>query len=1112
MQVFREAVEKNGGPLPLLYYLQPDAGPSPDQGAATLAGRHIDLQRTRVDRRTFFECVLSDTDFAVLTTFMMSGVPASATRDVDGASALHIAAAGTLDVLHGDGGDGERRRGSGAGDGVGAASSSSGWNSGPAGTSAHGGDHVAEQHHHPDGGAWSDLDDADTSTGRLLNPPCKNQLIISFLIDNGADVNAAMSRGDGQTPLMVAAARQNMRAIKLLLAKGADVNALDARGQTVLSYAAAYPHVMETLRVWMGEDAFAEAAARERLLHKVCSRVGNVFAALYLIEQVGLDVNLRDGEVPGAAATGGVSGGGGGGAWRPAMSPISNQSSPGMGFLGNPSRTSSTATGGFLLDDDRDDHVGHVTPPRNGRSLSPSTAGPGGVAVAVSTALLAHGGGGPFGGHASPDRLGTPVVAAAAASGGNVMQTRALHSGDTPLHRAVSAADASLVRALLSKGADVMAVDGSGVTPLHLAQSLTAQADSWRQYWKDELVLRRRPAASTGAALGARRRRWERLSGKDARKVKSLLTAYSRAHTAAARQRLLEERPAQYVWELCTSMDVLQFLATATLPHVFYFLCCTVITNFYLLLCVLPVMYASYIGMQRRDSRRARSRPLAGLGWCFGFLAVQALCLPFFTTYFYYKYYSFSLEEHHAVSLWLIPSALLSAVLGVYVVLFSSPGIVVSTEGQRKGIYASLRNAKGDYPKELLYGIDLRTMVRKPLRAQYCHQLQRVVLRLDHFCPYFGTVIGGGNHRAFVWLHVAMLTLFSCFYYYAREYSRLMSSVAGVARTSVATGAAAAAAAAATGRMRGKINLAAATEVDRIVMEKFAMAPFATAERRFAYMYSQVVLPAMLIMTLYVLYLQLCAIARNLTFFDLEHGDNESSVYCFPLGNTLYSLYDRGTWANVAEFFGWTSLTQQTYRVPQMNTYLQGLVEDHQRWQVTTGGGEACCDNHGHQHGHTHPPSPQPANTAFVDTRGEKVGPAEWGDDESARTQQMLLARQREALTAAAVASPAFASSAEPHGAAGADADDGSHAEHDGAGDDDGAVHFDDDDDGGALAMHIFQEMIRVGSDDVGRTVGGGGGGADGQVRQDWDAAVTQARQMYHFYQQSLQKGAGENY
>ncbi|CAC22703.1 putative huntingtin interacting protein (HIP) [Leishmania major strain Friedlin] len=1062
MQVFREAIEKNGGPLPLLYYLQPDAGNTPDPGSAPYRDKSIDLLNTRVDRRTFFECVLSDADFAILTTFLMSGVSVNATRDEDGASALHIAAAGTLEVLNDDDAQGGGSSGQMAG-GDGA-----------------GGDNMRGFHaatRETDERA-DDGDASSGSTSSILNPPCKNQLIISFLIDNGADVNAAMHGGHGQTPLMMAASRQNMRVVKLLLAKGADLNVQDAQGRTVLSYAVAYPHVMEALRLWMGEEAFYAAAVRERLLHTACRSLGNAYAALYLTEQIGLDVNMSD-DVDAAAAAATPA------PVQPGQALPVDPKNPRRDCIQNRPRTPGTAAMFFAADASEGQHSAWSIARSSASSVSPTTN----ATTTAPARNFAH----------SPcvgvGRLGAAAVEA--------VDMGALHSGDTPLHCAVSTVDVALVRALLSKGADVHAANHSGVTPLQLARSQSSLAQSWKQYWKDELIVMLWPTSASAAAALRRHRELQR--DKSPRKVRALLTAYSHANTTQSREKVVREEPALYLWKRHTPMDVVLLVATATLPHVFFYICCCIIRNFFVLLCLLPLIYGVYVGMQRLDRRRAQSRSLTDLGWCVGFVLAQGLCLLLCTTYYYHQYYSFHMEDHTALSWRLVPVVTATGVLAAYVVL-SSPGLVTSTEGQRKGIYASLRNAQGEYERELLYSIDLRTMVKKPLRAQYCPQLRRVVLRYDHFCGYLNTAIGGGNHRAFLWLQVALLSMLGCFYYYACEYRRLMNSFAGLARTS----------AAAAGRAPGHstTRVAVAMEMDRAVMEKFETALLATAWRRFAYTYSQVILPLMILMVVYALCTQLHAIARNLTFYDVEHSEDESSLYCFTLGSRVYSLFDNGIWANLREFFGWSSLTQKVYRVPQINPYLQQVVKDHQRWQLT--GGDACCDDNDRQHQScTHASgaackSGAAAAAGTTTTAGAMAGPVELEECESTRAQPMLRAPQHKALAAAAASAnvggpPQGREAAQQERQPASQAEEGGEEVHDEAEDyaDNGGGNY-----GSALAMHIFQEMIRSGGTVVDRRdaidVTAHGGGAGAETQQEWDAAVEKARQMYHFYRQSI--------
>jgi hypothetical protein len=63
--------------------------------------------------------------------------------------------------------------------------------------------------------------------------------IARFLLDNGADANDFQKTGAStRTPLMSAAAGQDVDLVKLLLSRGADPNARDERAETAVSLAA----------------------------------------------------------------------------------------------------------------------------------------------------------------------------------------------------------------------------------------------------------------------------------------------------------------------------------------------------------------------------------------------------------------------------------------------------------------------------------------------------------------------------------------------------------------------------------------------------------------------------------------------------------------------------------------------------------------------------------------------------------------------------------------------------------------------------------------------------------------------------------------------------------
>jgi ankyrin repeat protein len=71
--------------------------------------------------------------------------------------------------------------------------------------------------------------------------------VVDFLLEQGADPNAANSPGD--TALMIAVADGRSSVVRSLLAKGANVNKPNQQGATPLSYAAQgkHPEIVETL-------------------------------------------------------------------------------------------------------------------------------------------------------------------------------------------------------------------------------------------------------------------------------------------------------------------------------------------------------------------------------------------------------------------------------------------------------------------------------------------------------------------------------------------------------------------------------------------------------------------------------------------------------------------------------------------------------------------------------------------------------------------------------------------------------------------------------------------------------------------------------------------------
>lgn len=1010
-QLLRAISNGKGAPLPLGYYLSTDAAvaPPPDGAGGGVdrlsASWNVDLAHLRIDRHTFFESVLQDATFPIFAAFLFGGTSVDQRRLDDGATALHIAAAGQLSIV-------PRLQSSGCNSS--SCCSSSGGGQAMQRAEAAGVEKGATAASVVDGG----LEIESRSTAAVLQRSCGNQLILSFLIDSGADIDATMSGADGATPLMIAAAFENKKAMMLLLTKGASLDARDRLGRSCLYYAARRPHILEALRVWMGDEVFQRRAAQDQLLHVVCRLPGTAMAALYLIEQVGINVNSSSRRGERDEEVGQQQGEHRSGSREAVLGYEESQSAKMDDGRGGGGDTAGVVVGGVV--------DGSVSPWKAKResALRQSSAGPDGR---VSFDEQTAGGLDPY------DAEADAVYG---------------HQGNTPLHLAVSTGDVELIRALLSKGADPHAANASGATPLHLAQSIHSASSSIIIHLKDELLMNFFPASTAAAA--ARRRQRERLGPCDLPSVRRLLVEYGKATTPEARASILLKGESALIqpWKACGWFDAIQLIVAATVPYLLYYGCCVFLTNFYALVCLLPLWFGYFFNAMRADATRPGCRSLRGVGWVLGSFTVHAVSLGLFTTSFYYQYYSLEFESHQALSLWLIPSFVLLGVAFLYFFFIASPGTVSSTEGQRRGIYSSIRQAKGACPKEVLFGIDLGTMVKKPLRAQYCPHLRRVVLRLDHYCPYMAVSVGGGNHRAFVWFHVALLSTLSCCYYYALAYHRIFGEMS-------------------------KLVQHALQDQEILAQEGLSPIPphivsftFSTPLYRFVYMFGQVVLPAQLLLVALVLYQQLSVIARNLTLFDLDHVHDESSLYCFTLGPKVYSLTDRGALRNLADFFlCTTSLTAEQHRVPPLSPYAQRQVENYQRWEVRKNDGhprDCCGENHGAA-SYTHEPA---AAAPAVGAEGQG------GDDGDARRSRSSPSQHTsgEAVEESRAAVPMR---------------------------------------GTSLATYIFQDMVKTGTRSVHlrhhRSVSGStDDGIDAHTQQEWDEAVEQAVKMFEFYQASL--------
>ncbi|CAD2220207.1 huntingtin interacting protein (HIP) [Angomonas deanei] len=839
-----------------------------------------DVEKLQIDRRTFFECLNDDRFFPLVNAFLFSGLDVNAKRASDGATALHVAA----------------------------------------------------------GSGGTETEDSHFSFG----PQSANNVIVSFLIDNGARVDEPTN--EGKTPLMCAAEGQNVRAIKLLLAKGADLHRKDQTGRSCLSYASTYPHVLQSLRLWYGED-LKRCAEEEFLLHRTCLSPQGARATYYLQEELELPPLAR---------------------------------------------------------------------------LSRSAA----AALGVTEGL-------------------------------------------TPLQCAVSTGVVSVVKAALSGMSAVTDTEARGAT-------VRAALQNAKTY-------------SAGAAKGQQVER---------AKVVQLLERYVSANTPEKQEQVAEENESVSLYSKNSPLDAIEMVMALVLPHAILYGVCALFHARLLELGAMFLAFMVWFTMTGKDGDRVGKRPLRSLGWTVGIL----LALYWAGAQQYgtlerlqrLRAEDAQLPSVSYSSLFTFRVWFLLTVAALAGVLFISPGVVKSSRNQRRAIYLALQEAQGNshnggLSDEVVYSIDMRRMVKKPLRAQYCHHLEQVVLRLDHYAPHVASTVGAYNHRLFVFFHIILLWWAT----YVRSY--------GIALD--------------------------------LMLREAKLTPEDTAATRLIYLYASYLSIVVFLLSLWIVVSQVFVLRRNLTNFDLSHAHTLSSLYCFVVAGTTFSLYDKGAAANLLEFFLFIpfrraltyllpflddklpadDFTKISYRIPQMGEALKKTVQEAQRWEVSQAQG-ACGHDHGgdEDHGHSHGEQPQqappnilfpfgqPNTTAAAAPESDSVLVELETDGHQPATEAHRRAEERSREMETKYHLPAELNPVRVP------------EEGDGGCDNCGGEEEEMTETVATLAQAIFQEMISVGGSQRYEELHGLTEGYSlqdaGPRKRDWFKGVKRAKEMYQFFTASMQQ------
>lgn len=410
-------------------------------------------------------------------------------------------------------------------------------------------------------------------------------------------------------------------------------------------------------------------------------------------------------------------------------------------------------------------------------------------------------------------------------------------SGKTPLHYAALTGDIDVVKTLCIKGADVSALDERGM----------------------------RPDAQAGAS----------------KEIQSFISRFEAESNNTVRERLampdfsnlarLDMKQAKHFAVAFVVPNIIILLGSY-LPIVFGFMC--------LFACAIGFTMVAQFGMAQKG------RSLATAGWflgalCFGGSVVVRQTLP--------SYAESRPETLVPLAWWAVTVTMFYCYARA---VLADPGVVQSTAEIRKSIYDAL--SVGGEAALQSEGIDITSMVKKPLRSKHCSKTGQCVYRFDHYCVWTGNAIGGGNHRHFV-----LYCLFQFFSQMLVVYTTVQYLLFDAPR-------------------RAGISSVWSGEFASFMVssENILVTFFLVLYNSFVFMFVSSVLMG-----------QLWFATRNVTSNEVWFP--ERYKWMFKLGTRAYCLYDNGWRSNLVEFFWSGNLCAELHTVPPMNEYLKGVCQKH---------------------------------------------------------------------------------------------------------------------------------------------------------------------------------------
>eukprot|EP01063_Lacrimia_lanifica_P037503 TRINITY_DN7719_c0_g1_i1.p1 TRINITY_DN7719_c0_g1~~TRINITY_DN7719_c0_g1_i1.p1 ORF type:complete len:809 (+),score=168.61 TRINITY_DN7719_c0_g1_i1:90-2516(+) len=350
-----------------------------------------------------------------------------------------------------------------------------------------------------------------------------------------------------------------------------------------------------------------------------------------------------------------------------------------------------------------------------------------------------------------------------------------------------------------------------------------------------------------------------------------------------------------------------RFLAAAIAPNVSLLLAAWYLPP----VCGFVVMgFCLYLLNKFSSASMKSKRPEPALaGWYFGGL----MCGSFVTVFQVFAGLSGPEYDTPKLAWWVVTGCMVVCYVRA---MLMDPGTVVPTAQDRREVYELITKGMNIADG----GCCVTTITKRPNRAKFCTTSKKLCHRFDHYCIWTCNTIAGGNHRPFMGFVIFQFFSETLVFYFGGAFVNFSSL---------------------------SLFSAPCEAFDVLFNEKnIAVTYFMLIYNVFAFLF---ICSVLVIQTWYA--------TRNVTSNEVWFPQRYS--WCFSIGRTTYTLYDRGCLANLKEFcFG--NLTNYTTELPviENNPHLMSVVQRAGNTPIVSGqsGNDSggCCDHGAGGHGHSH--------------------------------------------------------------------------------------------------------------------------------------------------------------